>query len=48
MEGALDGNGTFTGITEINAGTASNPIYIGTPNVGFIMQLGNDKGSTLR
>ena len=26
MEGAIDGNGTFTGITEINAGTAANPI----------------------
>jgi autotransporter-associated beta strand protein len=45
--GALDGNGTFTGITEINAGTASSPIIIGTPNVGFIMQLGNDKGFTV-
>ena len=45
--GAIDGFGTFTGITEINAGTASNPIYIGTPNVGFIMQLGNDKGFTV-
>jgi autotransporter-associated beta strand protein len=40
--GALDGNGTFTGITTINAGTAANPIIIGTPNVGFIMQLGSD------
>ncbi len=37
MEGAIDGNGTFTGITEINAGTAANPIYIDTPNVGLIM-----------
>jgi autotransporter-associated beta strand protein len=45
--GALDGNGTFTGITTINAGTVAAPITIGTPNVGFIMQLGgvgkNDK-----
>jgi fibronectin-binding autotransporter adhesin len=40
--GALAGNGTFTGITEINAGTASNPIMIGTPNVGLILQLGNN------
>ncbi|WP_159010517.1 autotransporter domain-containing protein [Bradyrhizobium sp. S69] len=40
--GALDGNGGFTGITTINAGTAANPITVGTPNVGFIMQLGND------
>ena len=42
--GALDGNGTFTGITTINAGTAANPIIIGTPNTGFVMQLGADKG----
>jgi autotransporter-associated beta strand protein len=42
--GAVDGNGTFTGITEINAGTASNPILIGTPNIGFILQVGSDKG----
>jgi fibronectin-binding autotransporter adhesin len=45
--GALAGNDTFTGVTEINAGTASNPILIGTPNIGFIMQLGNDNGSTV-
>ncbi|HXC29440.1 MAG TPA: ParB-like protein, partial [Stellaceae bacterium] len=46
--GALDGsgNGTFTGVTEINAGTLANPIWIGTPNTGFIMQLVNDKGFT--
>ncbi|HTJ02588.1 MAG TPA: hypothetical protein VL492_07330, partial [Methylovirgula sp.] len=42
--GAIDGFGTFTGVTQINAGTASNPIFIGTPNVGLVMQLGNDKG----
>lgn len=42
--GALAGDGTFTGVTEINAGTAGNPILIGTPNTGFIMQLGSDKG----
>jgi autotransporter-associated beta strand protein len=41
--GALDGNGGFTGITTINAGTAAAPITIGTPNTGFVMQLGNDK-----
>ena len=40
MQGALDGNGTFTGITEVNTGSTD----IGTPNVGFIMQLGGDKG----
>jgi fibronectin-binding autotransporter adhesin len=40
--GALDGNGGFTGITTINAGTAASPITIGTPNTGFILQLGSD------
>ena len=40
--GALAGNGTFTAITEFNAGTPSNPIWIGSANVGFILQLGND------
>jgi autotransporter-associated beta strand protein len=45
--GALDGNGTFTGITTINAGTAAAPITIGTPNVGFVMQLGNDSGKSV-
>jgi hypothetical protein len=45
--GALAGNGTFTGVTEINAGTAANPIIIGTPNIGFIMQLGNDNKATV-
>ena len=45
--GALDGNGGFTGITTINAGTAANPITVGTPNVGFIMQLGNDSGNSV-
>jgi autotransporter-associated beta strand protein len=45
--GALDGNGTFTGVTQINAGTVANPIIIGTPNVGFIMQLGNDNKDTV-
>jgi autotransporter-associated beta strand protein len=42
--GALAGDGTFTGVTEINAGTNANPILIGTPNVGFVMQLGSDNG----
>ena len=42
--GALAGTGSFDGVTEINAGTASEPILIGTPNIGFVMQLGNDKG----
>jgi autotransporter-associated beta strand protein len=42
--GALAGDGTFTGVTEINAGTNANPILIGTPNIGFILQLGSDKG----
>ena len=40
----MAGNGTFTGITEINAGTVANPIYLDTPNVGFVLQLGNDNG----
>ncbi|MDR3461360.1 MAG: ParB-like protein [Beijerinckiaceae bacterium] len=45
--GAMDGFGTFTGITEINAGTAANPILVGTPNTGFVMQLGNDAGNSV-
>ena len=45
--GAIDGNGGFTGVTTINAGTAAAPITIGTPNIGFIMQLGNDNGKTV-
>jgi len=40
--GAMDGNGTFTGIPYVNLGTVANPINVGTPNVGFIMELGND------
>ena len=39
--------GTFTGVTEINAGTVANPIMIGTPNIGFVMQLGADNGDTV-
>jgi autotransporter-associated beta strand protein len=45
--GAMDGNGAFTGITSINAGTAAQPITIGTPNTGFVMQLGADAGNTV-
>ena len=45
--GALAGNGTFTAITEFNAGTPSNPIWIGSANVGFILQLGNDNKFTV-
>ena len=40
--GTLDGNGGFTGITSFNLGTPSNPIIVGTPQSGFVMQLGND------
>ncbi len=45
--GAMDGDATFTGIPQINAGTVANPIMIGTPNIGFIMELGNDSGYTV-
>ena len=45
--GALDGNGGFTGITTINAGTAAEPITIGTPNTGFVLQLGSDRGGAV-
>ena len=45
--GAIDGNGGFTAITSVNLGTPSSPITVGTPNVGFIMQLGNDRGFTV-
>ncbi|MDQ0390623.1 autotransporter outer membrane beta-barrel domain-containing protein [Labrys monachus] len=38
--GALDGNGTFTGITSLTNGS----VTIGTPKVGFVMQLGADNG----
>jgi fibronectin-binding autotransporter adhesin len=44
--GTLDGNGGFTGITQFNLGTPSDPILVGTPQVGFVMQLGNDAGFT--
>ncbi|HEX4198110.1 MAG TPA: ParB-like protein [Caulobacteraceae bacterium] len=45
--GALDGNGNFTGLTTINAGTTAEPITIGTPNTGFVLQLGADLGGTV-
>jgi autotransporter-associated beta strand protein len=56
--GALDGTHTgtfdetttfasFNGITQLNAGTEANPIIIGTPNVGFILQLGADRTFTV-
>ncbi len=45
--GAIDGNGGFTGITSLNVGTSAQPATIGTPNVGLIMQLGNDKGNSV-
>jgi fibronectin-binding autotransporter adhesin len=45
--GAIDGNGGFTGITSLNVGTAAQPATIGTPNVGLIMQVGNDKGFSI-
>ncbi len=42
--GTLDGNGTFTGITQFNLGTPANPILVGTTQSGFVMQLGYDFG----
>ena len=45
--GTLAANGTFTGITQFNLGTASNPILVGTPQSGFVMQLGGDLGGTV-
>ena len=45
--GTLDGNGGFTGITQFNLGTPSNPILVGTPQVGLIIQLGSDLGGTV-
>jgi fibronectin-binding autotransporter adhesin len=45
--GALDGNGNFTGLTTLNAGTTAEPITIGTPNTGFVLQLGADRGGTV-
>jgi autotransporter-associated beta strand protein len=51
--GTLDGTETgtfnesttfasFNGITQFNLGTPSNPILVGQPQSGFVMQLGND------
>ena len=45
--GTLAANGTFTGITQFNLGTPSNPILVGTPQSGFVMQLGSDLGGTV-
>jgi autotransporter-associated beta strand protein len=45
--GAMDGNGGFTGLTLLHAGTAAEPVTIGTPNVGFILQLGADNGDSV-
>jgi autotransporter-associated beta strand protein len=45
--GTLDGNGTFTGITQFNLGTASNPILVGTAQSGFVMQMGSDLGGAV-
>jgi fibronectin-binding autotransporter adhesin len=45
--GAMDGNGNFDGLSDVNLGTASNPIMDGTPNVGFVMELGNDRNYTV-
>ena len=53
--GTLDGTKTgtfdetstfasFNGITSFNLGTASEPILVGTPQSGFVMQLGADSG----
>jgi autotransporter-associated beta strand protein len=42
--GTLAGNGTFTGITQFNLGTPTNQILVGTPQSGFVMQLGFDAG----
>ncbi len=45
--GTLAANGTFTGITQFNLGTPSNPIVVGQAQSGFVMQLGNDLGGTV-
>ena len=56
--GTLDGTKTgtfnetttfasFNGITSFNLGTPSNPILVGTPQSGFVMQLGNDLGGSV-
>ena len=45
--GTLAADGTFTGITSFNLGTPSNPALVGTPQVGFVMQLGADNGNSV-
>ncbi|HEX4408439.1 MAG TPA: autotransporter domain-containing protein [Xanthobacteraceae bacterium] len=49
--GTLDGTSTatpsFHGFSQLNLGTASEPILVGTPQSGFMMQLGNDLGGTV-
>jgi fibronectin-binding autotransporter adhesin len=45
--GTLAANGTFTGITGFNLGTPSDPILVGTPQSGFVMQLGFDAGNSV-
>ena len=45
--GTLAANGTFTGITDFNLGTPANPIMVGTPQSGFVMQLGFDSGNAV-
>jgi outer membrane autotransporter protein len=42
--GTLAANDTFTGITQFNLGTPSEPILVGTAQSGFVMQLGFDSG----
>jgi autotransporter-associated beta strand protein len=41
--GTLDGNGTFTGITSFKFGN----VTVGTPQVGFVLQMGSDSGHTV-
>ena len=41
--GTLDGNGGFTGITSFKFGN----VTVGTPQVGFVLQLGADKGGSV-
>jgi autotransporter-associated beta strand protein len=45
--GTLAANGTFTGISEFNLGTPGNPVMVGTPQSGFVMQLGFDAGNSV-
>ncbi len=56
--GTLDGTQTgtfdesttfasFKGITQFNLGTPTNPIMVGTPQSGFVMQLGADNKDTV-